>query len=288
LFLDRIDSFSTVFRQYLIYKSLKTRNDTQKILAGALAIVMVASLVFPAYAERPSQLATSVPAGTTELATIESHNPVVYSNGNGPILAGGFIDDRILAEDFVLVNPWIITDAHFAFGCFDLNDCPNIEPLLYFFFEDNNGLPGAVIDQGTATNVEVMQFGDPDDFIFEVWFDLQDDIPLDAGTTYWFGLKYTSNFGFIDPEPFMLQTDQAIGNFPAQSFDGTNWIELTDALDLWFALSSTRIVGGELLPIDTTALLLAGAQTNALWILSALAVIGSIAFGALYLTTKKN
>jgi len=48
------------------------------------------------------------------------------------------------------------------------------------------------------------------------------------------------------------------------------------------------LVGGEFLPIDTTALLLAGAQTNAVWIMSALAVIGSIAFGALYLTSRKN
>jgi len=48
------------------------------------------------------------------------------------------------------------------------------------------------------------------------------------------------------------------------------------------------VIGGELLPIDSTALLVAGAQTNAVWILSALAVIGSIAFGALYITSKKN
>jgi len=47
-------------------------------------------------------------------------------------------------------------------------------------------------------------------------------------------------------------------------------------------------VGGELLSIDTTALILAGAQTNAVWIMSALAVIGSVAFGALYLKTRKN
>jgi len=50
----------------------------------------------------------------------------------------------------------------------------------------------------------------------------------------------------------------------------------------------SEIVGGEFLPIDSTALLLAGAQTNAVWIMSALAVIGSVAFGALYLTLKKN
>ncbi len=47
-------------------------------------------------------------------------------------------------------------------------------------------------------------------------------------------------------------------------------------------------VGGEFLPINTAALLVAGAQTNAVWILSALAVIGSIAFGALYLTTRRD
>ena len=49
-----------------------------------------------------------------------------------------------------------------------------------------------------------------------------------------------------------------------------------------------EMVGGELLPIDSTALILAGAQTNAVWIMSALAIIGSVAFGALYITSKKN
>jgi len=53
-------------------------------------------------------------------------------------------------------------------------------------------------------------------------------------------------------------------------------------------VTNVCVVGGELLPINTTALLLAGAQTNAVWIMSILAVIGSIAFGALYITTKKN
>jgi len=48
------------------------------------------------------------------------------------------------------------------------------------------------------------------------------------------------------------------------------------------------VVGGELLSIDSTALILAGAQTNAVWIMSALAVIGSVAFGALYISSKKN
>ena len=48
------------------------------------------------------------------------------------------------------------------------------------------------------------------------------------------------------------------------------------------------VVGGNILPIDSTALILAGAQTNTAWILSVLAVIGSVAFGTLYLKTRKD
>ena len=61
----------------------------------------------------------------------------------------------------------------------------------------------------------------------------------------------------------------------------------------WFKVelhnsNECQAVGGEFLSIDSTALILAGAQTNAVWIMSALAVIGSMAFGALYITSKKN
>jgi len=91
------------------------------------------------------------------------------------------------------------------------------------------------------------------------------------------------------PFPVILQTARTEGNVPAFTFDGSNWfMSFPGTLDLWFALSANQVVGGELLPIDTTALLIAGAKTNAVWILSALAVIGSLAFGALYITTKKN
>lgn len=53
-------------------------------------------------------------------------------------------------------------------------------------------------------------------------------------------------------------------------------------------IDSICLVGGELFPINTTALLLAGIQTNAVWIMSALAIIGSVAFGAVYITARKN
>jgi len=47
-------------------------------------------------------------------------------------------------------------------------------------------------------------------------------------------------------------------------------------------------VGGEFIPIDATAVLIAGAQTNALSVLGAFAVIGAIAFVTLYYSVKRK
>jgi len=84
----------------------------------------------------------------------------------------------------------------------------------------------------------------------------------------------------FDVDPFCLNV----------FFDGICDDELASFTAQCLAQASTSFcpVGGEFLPIDSTALILAGAQTNAVWIMSALAVIGSVAFGALYITSKKN
>ncbi len=49
-----------------------------------------------------------------------------------------------------------------------------------------------------------------------------------------------------------------------------------------------RAIGGEFIPIDATAVLIAGIQTNALSVLSAFVVIGAIAFGTLYFSVKRK
>jgi len=49
-----------------------------------------------------------------------------------------------------------------------------------------------------------------------------------------------------------------------------------------------EFVGGIIFPIDTVALLIAGAQFNAFFILSTLALTGSFAFGVLYYKTKRT
>jgi len=74
------------------------------------------------------------------------------------------------------------------------------------------------------------------------------------------------------------------------AFDGICEQELIDFTEDCLETADIQLceVGGELIPIDSTALILAGAQTSAVWMISALAVIGSVAFGALYLTTRRN
>ena len=49
-----------------------------------------------------------------------------------------------------------------------------------------------------------------------------------------------------------------------------------------------RAVGGDMIPLDATAVLIAGIQTNALSVLSAFVVIGAIAFGALVISVKRK
>jgi len=82
-------------------------------------------------------------------------------------------------------------------------------------------------------------------------------------------------------------TNNVIGGLNAFVDEAASFADFGDAIKNKLA-NEICVVGGESLSIDTTALILAGAQTNAVWIMSALAVIGSVAFGALYITSKKN
>ncbi len=63
--------------------------------------------------------------------------------------------------------------------------------------------------------------------------------------------------------------------------------------DIMITFSQTQIsdngpVGGEFLPIDSTALMLAGLQSSAIWMLPVLAGIAGSAFGILYIKYRRN
>ena len=87
--------------------------------------------------------------------------------------------------------------------------------------------------------------------------------------------------------------------FPINNF-AVNNVDLNDICKIKITLQTTsdvsdwdidileitmQMVGGEMFPIDTTALLLAGAELNAIWLLPAIAAIG---IGAFIVSRKRN
>jgi len=254
------------------------------LLAGTFAIFMVASMVFPAYADaRDDADAINDANEASEAIAVfspASDDDVIYENGNPDFDADDFIDDTLIADDFVLSSDSTVTDAHFLSKFNNEND-PLTEPLFYFIFEDAGGIPGPIISSGEATTIQIMGINDPDEEDVEIWFDFEEGVELDGGVTYWFGLKYAIQFDEIDPEPKWKATDAPIGNHAQQSFENPpiNW-EPENSESYWFQLTGDdgKVVGGELLPIDSTALVLAGLQTSAIWMLPVLAGVAGAGF----------
>jgi hypothetical protein len=262
--------------------------NIHRLLAGTLALVLIAGLGNSAFADEESgnvdigQLI--IPENLVQ--PLEADDDVIFDNGvTIPDIASCWINDGFdysefgwsPADDFVIEGDVLLTDVHFD-GC--LPGATEFEVIIY---DDNAGFPGEVIAKSDSINLEEEILGD---FLVRYWFDLAEPIPLDDAVTYWIeintkGAPISGWFGGFDGG-FGENNVQRNPTFePDWVYRPTNLI---------FSLTGHPLdmVGGEFLPLDSTALLLAGAQTNAVWIMSALAVIGSIAFGALYITTKKN
>ena len=256
---------------------MKNNNDVQRFLAATLALILVAGIGTPAFALDGATPSSPGP-GSSSFAKVASTDPIVFESSSPDLsqeVGWRFDSDIIPADDFNLDEDAMISDFHFIMHLPD----SFVPPLNYIIYSDTSGNPDVVLDSGIAQNVVIMPI--PDSALAEVWFDLEEPFPADAAITYWFGI----NCPGCSIIGWQFGIDDGFGN-PLQQFFGGEWQVRSPAS--WFALSAKEnVVGGELLPIDTTALLLAGAQVNSVWILSALAVIGSVAFGTLYLTTKR-
>jgi len=223
---------------------------------------------------------------------------IVYENG----VAGGdgnslFIHRNSIAADFVLDDPTSITDVHFILV--ERNDPDSIynnEPIEYAILGDNNGPDSSnVLGRGNAINIEIMNLGPSPVFHNDrllVWFDLEEPVPVDANVRYWLWLHVGDDFNVPPSFGWELVTprveiDECPRFYPRNDFTGQLIIECDD--DLWFQLTDKkRVVGGELLPIDSTALLLAGIQSSAIWMLPVLAGVAGSAFAVLYIKSRRN
>ena len=271
---------------------MRSFKNSYKIFAGFLALVLVAGMTSPAFAQERPIPELAIDVDVEPLTLQEPPENLVYQNGNAPGGSPGlFLDDKFVADDFVLELSTELTDAHFTW--FATDEGNNVEPLLYFILTDNGGEPGSVISSGVAQNVDNFELGPSH---FETWFDFETPVPLNSGVTYWFALKYTENFAFIDPEPLWENADVITGNvavfsasFVAVDINNAEWTPR--GLDVWFQLTddNNQAIGGTSIPVSTTTLLVAGAQANmGLWSLALVGIVGAAAAITYKVKSKKT
>ncbi len=226
----------------------------------------------------------------TDLVSPNTADPmdIVYENGS-PLGDGNsaFIHSNSVADDFVLDNPTSITDVHFIYVLRnDLNPPSPFDPnIQYAILGDSNGPdPGNVLDLGVATNIETEDLGTlPDNRgRILVWFDLESPVPLDAGVTYWLWLHAGDGFERPPQYGWQVATPSSIGEAP-RFYTGSDFTGTPETIigALWFQITDKSLVsppvGGEFLPIDSTAVLVAGAQLNVAWMIPV--IVSAIGIG---------
>ena len=250
---------------------------TNRLLAGTLAIVLIAGFSNPAFAENSAigSGAPSGPLGTSEIVSSSQASlecDLVTFEGLGQGNPVGTIGDAT----FVSANSF--TDADDGGSGNMANEPSPITAIA-------GPLTQVVTLANPKSQVSFWYVTDADDVIVSIFG--AGDVLLNSFST---PVLPQGTIGG-DPTGFFDNWNQAVHN---EGSDVITKIEIQFvspggwAFDDFEFCTGQDMVGGELLPIDSTALLLAGAQTNAVWIMSALAVIGSVAFGALYITSKKN
>ncbi len=250
-----------------------------RLLAGTLAIVLIAGLGTPAFAEDSGRthIEDSPVVTTTALSTPTDANPdeIVYENGDpSPGAPGFFIHTFSVAHDFVLENSAAVTDVHFILMEFGGTDFDG--EIQYTIFGDSGGPDITnILGSGNGIIVETEFLGTgPFGDRIEVWFDLEDPVSLDAGVTYW--LLFHAGIGFTAPPSYVMEDSTGpIGECTRSYPDGNLNNPLINCnFDSWFQITSHQLVGGENLPIDSTALILAGAQSFSWMIPVVLSVLG--------------
>jgi len=256
-----------------------------KLLAGILGLALISGLVSPAFADPEMFTDPSGPLTPEQISNIQSAHNIVFDNGGEPAVAGfGYailpnpIFQITLAEDFVIDSDTFVTDFHFV-----SSNEPTI--IQYAIYSDKEGFPDTELVFGTSQDLGT-------NFIagatYEVWFDLEDPFFAKAGEKHWFSIHspvqeslfWRSCTGGFGEEPKISET------IPIVAWDDNN----ADCLRFLLSghLAPDEPVGGEFLPIDSTALVLAGLQTSAIWMLPVLAGIAGSAFGILYIKSRRN
>jgi len=267
-----------------------------KLLAGTLAIVLISGLGTPAFAG----IVIEEPGGETITfnfeMTVTEINPLFIDFGLstqqvevGDLITGSYTFDadmpdldgfpgtgvyfhdqvRINVDGTIFESPAPFSDVivvgddvgvdFYIVEEFNLQNSDNEDLNAFFFFElddenetvfDNDSLP--------LTPPDLSEF----EFNFAIVEIFEGDFSNGSPTSL-----------FFSPEDFVQQQGEGI------QFIG----QITS-----LTLQVDPPVGGEFLPIDSTALMLAGLQSSAIWMLPVLAGVAGSAFGVLYIKSRRN
>ncbi len=261
------------------------------LLAGTLALVLVAGLGTPVFAGNAQVIHPPVLDCNTELVKLQTGSvsdidqAIAFLNNPGVNPQTSFLHNGLVSfADDNGMGFEVFPPSQFRF-----EDIAILAPADNFAMRMNGFVS---IPPGAAPNTHTFAVSSDDGF----------RLTINDGTN-----DVTAEFpgprGIATGPLLQVTFPPAGGNFPLELayFEGISGaiLELSQAsgdeqvfstniFTLVECIPAPQPVGGEFLSIDSTALILAGAQTNAVWIMSALAVIGSVAFGALYITSKKN
>jgi len=248
-----------------------------RLLAGILALILI--------------------AGVAQSSEADPED-IIFENGNTAGNFGFEIDRFIIIEDFMLDEDATLTDVHFVMILSGSGDSFN-KPVDYKIIANTgSGTPDTsnIIASGNAVNVVMTEL--IPSTRFEVAFDLATPVTLNAGVRYWLGLHVGSNYANLPEDPRWTVSD-------VQNIGANTYFATSDSLaglgavggadEPWFQLTSKKqvddggngkVIGGEIIPIESTGLLLAGIQSSAIWMLPALAGIAGA--GAYFVPTRMN
>ena len=264
-------------------------NNSPKLLAGTLAIILVAGMTSPVFAQTIpglvvdevdfSQGFESISALAVPLPPANEPNQI-FDNGRGNTDFGGVpIDnpDFLWADDFVLKEDTVLRDVHFDGVVQENIGVPGETYELdfeWFVYLDDSGVPGDLVASGQGINEGYLLIEelDPGMELYRFWFDLDQPLALQGGETFWLSIVK-------DPQPefnvLWLAKEPQFGNFlKLKPVDGL-W-QLGCDCDFNFVLTGgDKQVAGELLSLDSSALVIVG-LSSMIWMVPAVAgVVGA-------------
>ncbi len=237
-----------------------------RLLAGTLAIVMITSLILPSYGQLVTTAIEPIP-GPGVVARITQTNGqecvVIDFEGVGNQAPVGTIPTPLGDAEFSANALGLVDNDAGGTGPFANEPSPD---TVIFVFTD----PDPIITMTLENPAEEVSwfYSSPQASTVRI-FDVNDDLITEinqAGTPPGPGDPTGGIFGTWVGDDF----NAGANVIKKVEFDGTLNSIIWDNIDFCQA----EVVGGELLPIDSTALLLAGAQTFSWMIPVVLSVLG--------------